>query len=380
MDNAPAAPARRQPGIRLCRVFGFPVYLSPSWLLLAVLVTFVYGGVVHQSLPELPMTAAYAVGFGFVIFLVLSVFLHELGHALVSQGYGIRVRGITLEMLGGYTEMERESPSPRTEVVVALAGPAVSAVLGAVGVVAVAVLPDGTLLHELALQLAISNIVVAIFNALPGLPLDGGRALRAGVWAATSDRYLGTRVAGWAGRVVAVFSLLVGVIAYYYGYVGPLSIVFTGLVAAFLWVGASQAIRAGHLGSRFQHLHSGRLARPALPVAADTPVAEALRRAAEVGAGAIVVADGAGRPVALLNSHAVAAIPEERRPWLPVSSVSRTLTPELVLPADLEAEDVMRAVQASPASEYLVVSGDHVVGVLHASDIANLLDPKRTIS
>ena len=110
------------------------------------------------------------------------------------------MRGITLELLGGYTEMDRDAPTPRVDLLVSLAGPAVSLVLGLVAVLATVALPDRTLPDQFALQLAVSNVIVAVFNILPGLPLDGGRALRAVVWAVSRDRHLGTEVAGWAGR------------------------------------------------------------------------------------------------------------------------------------------------------------------------------------
>ena len=360
------------------------MYLSASWLILAVLITYMYGGIVRQTLPWLGTIAAYLVGLCFVVFLVVSVFLHELGHALVSRRAGIGVRAISLELLGGFTEMDREAPTPRVELAVALAGPAVSAVLGVVSLVGVFVLPAGTVPHELAFQLAFSNLIVAVFNVLPGLPLDGGRALRALVWAGAGDRYLGTRVAGYAGRVVAVATMVGCVAAYVRGYFGVISIIFGSTVAVFLWLGAGQAVRGGRLGSRFRYAHAGQLARPALSVPSGLPLAEAIRQVGETGAGAVVVTDGGGRPIGLVHEHAAAAVPAERAPWVTVDSVSRTLDPGMVLDANLAREDLMRAVQAAPATEYLVVDGGDgeaapIVGVLVADDLANLLDPKRTI-
>lgn len=373
---------RRQPGVRLGRVLGIPVYLSASWLVLGVLVTVMYGGVVRRTLPELGPVAAYSVGFGFVVCLLLSVFLHELGHALVGRRFRIGVVAISLELLGGFTEMEHESPRPRVELAVALSGPAVSLVLAAGGSLAVVTLDGGTILHQLLFQLAASNLIVAVFNLLPGLPLDGGRALRAVVWALSGDRYLGTRVAGHAGRVVAVLTAGGCLAAYLAGVIAPIGVAVGGLLGVFLWLGAGQAVRAGRIGARFGLVRAGRLARPALTVPADLPLAETVRRVGETGAGAVVVVDGAGRPVALVNEQAVASVPDARLPWVPVGSVARSLEPELVLDADLAGEDVMRAVQARPSTEYLVVAGEggaHIVGVLIATDLANLLDPKGTI-
>jgi len=373
-----AAPSRDARGVRLGRVLGVPVYVSASWLLLALVVTLTYGQVAQRNVPTLSTAGAYAVGFAFVVLLLLSVLLHELGHAVASQRLGIPVRAMTLWLLGGYTEMERESPSPRTEFLVALAGPVVSLVLGAGAVVAVLAFEPATVAHELAVQTALSNLSVGIFNLLPGLPLDGGRLLRAGVWRATADRHRGTAVAGWAGRVVAVLvvlaALALGAAA---GTFVSLSLVLTVLVALFLWNGATQALRAGQVAARFGLLHAGSLARPAIPVPADLPLSEALRRAADLGARALVVVDGAGRPVGVATEAAVAATPVERRAWVPVQSVARTLEPGLLVPAGLSGEELVRAVQDTPATEYLVVDGARVVGVLSTADVVQRLEPGR---
>jgi Zn-dependent protease len=383
MDETAKPPRQpRQPGIRIGRVFGIPVYVSASWVVLAVLVTVMYGGMVQRTLPALSPTAAYAVGFGFVLCLMVSIFLHELGHAVVSRRYGIAVRAISLELIGGFTEMAEESPRPRVELAVAVVGPAVSAVLGALGWLGLALLDGGGIAHELVRLVAVSNVVVAVFNALPGLPLDGGRALRAIVWGISRDRFLGTRVAGYVGRGVAAATLVGCAAAAWFNYLTLIGVLFGALVGSFLWVGAGQSIRAGRIGARFGLVNAGRLARPALLVPGDLSVAETIRRVHETGAGAVVLADAAGQPVAVVNEQAAAAVPVDRLAWVPVSSVARQLRPGLVIDAELTGEDVMRAVQRDPATEYLVVAGPggtHIVGVLIAADLANLLDPKGTI-
>lgn len=370
----PRAEARA--GVRLGRVAGVPVYLNASWFVLAVVLVVWYGPVARQSVPGLSDLAAYAVAGVFAVFLLLSVLLHELGHALTARWYGIGVRAITLELLGGYTEMSDDSPSARSDLWVSLAGPAVSAGLGGLGLGLVAVLPAGGLSHQLAFQLAASNIIVAIFNVLPGLPLDGGRALRAVVWALSGDRHLGSRVAGWIGRVVAVGCVAVAVYFSAVGDVSFFSVVFMLLVALTLWQGATAAIRYGRLAARLPRVDLRELARPLFAVPAGLPLAEALRQAAQAGAGgaALGVVDGAGRLLSIVNEQAAEAVPAERRPWVPVESVARTLDPGRTLAADLAGEDVIRAMHANPASDYLVVAGERVVGVLRSADLARVLD------
>ncbi|MGC4816052.1 site-2 protease family protein [Micromonospora sp. DT63] len=362
-------------------MLGVPLHLNASMLLLAVLVAVLYAEFARRQL-DLPQVSGYLIGFGFVVSLLGSVLLHELGHALTARRYGIGVRGITLELLGGYTEMERDAPTPKVDLLVSLAGPAVSAVLGVLAVAATLALPQGTVAHQLAFQLALSNVIVALFNILPGLPLDGGRALRAAVWGLTRDRHRGTEVAGWAGRVVAVgTAALVGLLTVT-DYLVPVALPLMLLVAVTLWRGAGQSIRAARVSRRFPLIDLSRLARPIWPVPTGTPLSEAQRRRAEGGqpTAALLVTDSTGRPVALVDPAAAAAVPAERRPWLAVDAVARALAALPTLAVGLDGERVMEAVQTHPGAQYVVTSGEDVVGILHIGDLAQLLEPNRKMT
>ncbi|MFI7650115.1 M50 family metallopeptidase [Micromonospora sp. NPDC049460] len=376
-------PRRRpdpRPGLTVGRVFGVPLHLNGSMVLLTLLVTVLYAEFARRQL-DLSQLAGYLIGFGFVVSLLGSVLLHELGHALTARRYGIGVRGITLELLGGYTEMDRDAPSPRVDLLVSLAGPAVSAVLGAVAVAATLALPDRTLANQLAFQLAVSNVIVALFNILPGLPLDGGRALRAAVWAVTHDRHRGTEVAGWVGRAVAVGTAALVTLFALTGDLAPLALPLMLLVAFTLWRGAGQSIRMARISRRFPLIDLSRLSRPVLAVPTGTPLAEAQRRAAGATPGAaLLVTDSAGRPVALVDPAAAEAVPAERRPWLAVDAVARSLADLPAMPVGLDGERVMEAVQTHPGAQYVVTSGENVVGILHIADLAQLLEPQRKMN
>ncbi|HEU4347280.1 MAG TPA: site-2 protease family protein [Actinoplanes sp.] len=380
MDDRSQPPRRSlRTGRMVGRVLGIPLYLNASMVLLAVLVTVVYGGFVQREL-DLPAPVSYVIGFGFVLCLLGSVLLHELGHALTARRYRIGVRGITLELLGGYTEMDRDAPNPRVDVLVSLAGPAVSLVLGGLASAAAYALPDRTVLGEIAFQLAASNILVALFNLLPGLPLDGGRALRAGVWALVKDRNKATVVAGWAGRLIAVVTGVLVVVLYRLNVITPFGLIFILLVVFTLWQGAGQSIRLARMTRRFPLIDLAALAKPVLAVPSGTPLAEAQRRSAEdprTGA-ALAVADSSGKLVALVDDHAAGKVPAERRPWVAVDSVARNLGSLPTLRADLTGEQVVRTVQAYPGARYLVVSGEDVVGVLDVADLAAVLEPGRS--
>ncbi|WP_435828215.1 site-2 protease family protein [Micromonospora purpureochromogenes] len=350
-------------------------------LLLTLLITVTYAEFARDRLDLGPL-GGYLIGLGFVVSLLGSVLLHELGHALTARRYGIGVRGITLELLGGYTEMESDAPTPRVDLLVSLAGPAVSAVLGAIAVGVTMALPPHTLAHQLALQVALSNVIVALFNILPGLPLDGGRALRAAVWALTRDRHRATEIAGWVGRAVAVGTAVLVVLLTVQRLLVPLALPLMLLVAVTLWRGAGQSIRYARISRRVPLIDLARLARPVFGVPTGTPLAEAQRRhAAQAPPGAAVtVLDGAGRPVALVDPAAANAVPQERRPWVAVDTVARPLDRLPGLPAGVAGDRVMETVQRHPAAQYVVTAGEDVVGVLHIGDLAQVLEPTRKMN
>jgi Zn-dependent protease len=317
--------------------------------------------------------------------LVVSVLLHELGHAFVARRYGVGVRGITLELLGGFTEMDREAPSPRSEAAIALAGPGVSLVLALLGGLAIPITDRGTVLGDIAIQFALSNAIVAVFNGLPGLPLDGGRALRAGVWAATRNPYKADVAAGWAGRVIALATLGVTVVLFLGGGVLPyVSVLLLALVALTIWSGASAAITTARVKAKLPELSAGRLARPLFLVPTGTPLAEALRRRDESHRDdgtlhrlVLGIADGIGRVVGVVDSREVATVPVERRPWVSVDSVSQRVTPTQRVAAESTGEAVLAAIQAHPGEDLLVTVGEDVVGVLRVTDFISELSSRR---
>jgi len=314
----------------------------------------------------------YVVAAAFVVLLYLSVLVHELSHSLVARGYGLPVRRILLYPLGGLSEIEREPQTPGREFTVSAAGPALSLVLAAVGYGLMKVVPGGTIGWVIVSQLRWANLVVGLFNLLPGLPLDGGRMLRAVVWKVTGRPGTATIVAAWAGRVLAVALVIVP-----FGYAMAngrsedlMSMLWLLFIAGFMWVGAGQSIKATRLRERLPGIQARRLARKAIPIPASLPLAEAIRRADETNARALVVVNHDNTPIAIVNESAVMATPPQRRPWIEAGTLARKLDPGLVLPADLSGMALIDAVRKAPASEYLVVEPTgQVYGVLAASDL-----------
>lgn len=356
--------------LRIGSVRGVDVLVRSSWLLVALLIAVLLAPRVEQVQPGLG-GLKYVAGAAFAVLLYLSVLLHEVSHALMAQRCGLGVKSITLHFLGGATEIDSEARTPGQEFKIAVVGPLTSV---AVGLLALALLPLGPEgLLRLALQgLAFANLIVGVLNLVPGLPLDGGRVLRAMVWGMTGNMHRGTIVAAWGGRVAAVLVLAWPVLAQSVLSTPPdiFDYVIAFIIASFLWSGATASMVNARVRRRLPALQARPLARRVVAVPDQTPIAEAVRRAQATGAGAIVVHAGDERLSGVVSETALLATPEDRRAWVPVSSVARTIEDGLVLPADLAGEDLVRAMTRTPAEEYVLVEPDGTIfGVLATSDV-----------
>ncbi|WP_030542142.1 site-2 protease family protein [Streptomyces albus] len=379
-DGEPKRPRGTGGGILMGRPFGVPVYVAPSWFLVAALITWVFGGQLDRVLPELG-GLRYLVSLFFAVAFYGSVLVHELAHTVVALHYKLPVRRIQLQFFGGVSEIEKESETPGREFLLAFVGPLLSLALAGVFYLGMYAVEPGTVPGVLLAGLMISNLIVAVFNLLPGLPLDGGRMLRAVVWRVTGRPMTGTVAAAWTGRALAV-GVLVGLpLLTHSGSLGnpPEDIggvdtitdaLLAAILAAIIWTGAGNSLRMARLRERLPELRARNLTRRAVPVTADTPLSEALRRANEAGARALVVVDGQGEPTALVREAAIAGVPEHRRPWVAVGGLSQDLKPGLRVPADLAGEDLLETLRATPATEYLVVEETgEVYGVLSTADV-----------
>jgi Zn-dependent protease len=369
-ESASASPPRPPGAIRIGSLAGIDVLVTSSWFLIAALISFAIAPRIEQVEPGLGVLK-YVAGLVFAIVLYLSVLLHEASHAIMAQRFGFNVNSITLHFLGGMTEIDGAARRPRQEFWIAVVGPLTSIAVGVAAVGAWFLLPEG--LVRVAIEgLAGANLLIGVLNLVPGLPLDGGRVLKAAVWGVTGDATKGTIVAGWGGRLTAIAVLGWPVIQREVFGVAPtlfdyLLVIVLGL---FLWTGASAAMAHARLRSRLPHLVARPLARRTLAVPEDTPLAEAVRRAQEVEAGSIVTVTSSGRPTGIVSEAALLATPEERRPWVAVSTVARTLEEGLTLPATIAGEELIRAISRRPSDEYLLVEEDgSVMGVLSTADV-----------
>ena len=199
-----------QQGLRVGTVFGIPLYVRASWFPIVVFLAVLKGELWYETYGW-SVSIAAAAGVVGSISLFTSVLLHEIGHSLVAKTQGITVRSISLFLLGGVAEIDRESRTPGAAFQVAIAGPAVSLLL-AIGFTAIAHQLDATVtpLSVIIRDLAQLNLVLCLFNLIPALPLDGGQVLKAAVWQLTGDWLQGMRYAVASGQMLGSLAIGLG--------------------------------------------------------------------------------------------------------------------------------------------------------------------------
>ena len=371
-----AEPGRSE-GIPLGRIGGVPVTLAWSWFVIAAAIVLLFGPQVAVALPELGSPGAYAVALGYALLLLLSVLVHELAHALTAQAWKWPTPKIVLTLWGGHTQFGDVHATPGKSLVVALAGPAANFILALIGRLVLPLFEPGTVGWLLTDIFVWANVLVAIFNVLPGLPLDGGRIVETVVWKVTGVQEKGTIAAGWAGRIIAA-ALVAAVFIppYLQGQTPGLSlVVITALVSGFLWMGASASITNARLRLRLPEVSAASLMQPARQISSGSPVAEAQHLAAASGPGtSLVVTAPTGRPEAVVDPGALFSVPPNLAGQTPVNAVARALAAGAYIPDLANGQELIQYLSQLAGSEYAVINGEGtVVGLLRQDAVVAAL-------
>lgn len=356
-----------------------PLQVSPATLVTVLLVAVL----MFPSLqgPGLSAGRSALVALGLGLFLILSVLVHELAHALVARAFGARVDHIALTLWGGHTQYRAERMPAIGSVLVSLAGPASNGLLAAATGALGAIAAQGTVLSVAASFATWLNVVLALFNLLPGLPMDGGRALESLLGAVLRRPVLGTRITAWIGRAIAVGVVVLPLSRIVRlggaGGFSLLTLLWALLIAGLLWQGASRALEEARVQERVGALDAVALARPVRLLAPHTPLA-----ALPDGPGAeqVLLLDPASpRPGTVgralrLQGEAVAAVPPGHREQVPASAVAEPVGDVVALRTGLGGEELVSAMLARPAPVYLVVDPDgRPQGVILSAGVNTLL-------
>lgn len=365
---------------RVGRVFGVELRIDISWAVIALLVTyslyvrfrFVYEGIETGVAVVLAVVSA--------ILFFGSVLVHEFAHALMAKRRGIPVRSITLFLFGGATHAKVEAKGPGAEFVIALVGPLTSLALA--GIFAVGgIWGEGILGEELAGAIGYLgwvNLALALFNLVPGFPLDGGRVLRAIIWGATGSLARATRWASIAGQAFGY--LLVA---------GGLFFVFNGVLGTGIWFAAigwflAQAARMGYEQMQVRRMledvdAEDVMAADLLSIPRDVTLREAVDDYfMRHDHGAFPVREDDGRTVGLLTLRRVKQVPREEWERTTVGEAMGPLDEQMIVAPDTSMADVTARLEAD-SHRVLVLEDGEIRGIITPSDVARWLRRRQAI-
>jgi Zn-dependent protease/CBS domain-containing protein len=366
-------------GITLFHLRGIPIRIDASWLIIAALIVWTLSvAYFPRVVPGLDRSLYWLVGSVSALLFFGSVLLHELSHSLVALRAGLPVRSITLFIFGGVSEITEEPRSPRIEFWMAAAGPAASFVIAGItyGLVWLleqqAPLGDRLNLVQAGLgYLSAINLLLGIFNLVPGFPLDGGRMLRAGLWHWIGDLEKATRWASYGGKIVAGLLMGIGLVALFGG--GMITGLWYGFIGLFLWQAADMAYAQMRLQKGLQgHTVSEVMTRPAVAVPGELSLEDFVDQYVFRQRHNAYPVVAAGRPVGLITLQQVRDVPQASWQTTAVADVMTPLAQPLQVTDDLTV--AVKRLADSNVAQLPVVSQGQLIGVVSVSDLAMAME------
>jgi len=369
-------------GFRLGRIFGFEIQLDYSWFVILFLVLWSFTeGVFPAQVPGLTRSVYLGMGASGALLFFVSLLAHELSHSVVARRKGIPVEGITLFLFGGVARTRAEAASPGDEFWIAIVGPLMSFAIG-FGLGALGILGNAAGWHPaivVVLQyIALLNIVLAIFNLLPGFPLDGGRVLRSAVWKFTGSLRRATQVASIGGQGIGFLLIVLGVWSAVRGNV--IGGLWLGFIGWFLRNAAVTGLRQHMLHEALEDATARQILTPVPETVPPDITLEDLtdRHFMRRRFAAFPVVDGES-PLGLITLHQVKEVP--RTEW-PIRTAREAMTPlgeSIVVRPDDPLTAVLEKIRSSPARRVLVIGGGRLEGIITATDIASWIGKAHTL-
>jgi Zn-dependent protease/predicted transcriptional regulator len=367
-----------QAQIRLGRIFGIQIGLHYSWLIIALLVALSLAAQFHAGNPQWGEVTIWATAIVTALLFFVSIILHELSHAAVAKARGLPVRSITLFALGGVAQIEKDATDPKTEFWMAIVGPIASVVIGSVCLGLASVLgwrastAAGTPLAAMLMWLGVINIALAVFNMIPGYPLDGGRVFRAIVWWVTGDAARATRIASLVGQFVAFVFIVWGIFRFFNG-AG-----FGGLWLAFIGWFLLEAARASYaqlqITETLQGIRVGDVMTQDCPRVdgrdnLQTLVDEHLLRTGQ----RCFVVEEKGSLAGIITPHEVKAVSRTRWPYTTVDEVMQTLDRLHSVRPDTSVTDALEIMGREDVNQLPVIRDGRLAGIISRAHILRTL-------
>ncbi|MCE5203365.1 MAG: site-2 protease family protein [Coriobacteriales bacterium] len=362
------------PALRLGKIFGIPLEVDISWFFIFFLVAASLAtGYLPNVLPESGYVVHVAIAVVTALGFFASIVVHELAHSLVARAGGLRISRVTLFMFGGVSQMEEEPHSPGHEFAMALAGPMTSLLLGGAGFGLLRA-TEGWLPTAVGAPveyLAVINLSVAGFNLLPGFPLDGGRALRALLWAATGDMLKATRWASRCGQVIGYLLVGVAVVGVLRGTLG---LIWFAVIGWFLASVAGFAYQQQLLRTRLAHIPVSRImSAPVLTVPATTTLEEMADSYFLGGRHSRYPVVSEGHVIGLVELQTARDVPRSQWSDVSVAEVARKDLGEIVVDPQTSIEKILARLEPDGPGAVLVVEDGRLAGIVTRADVIRLL-------
>jgi len=373
MDQPRTQPQRQQrgPGLQIGHIFGIPIYLHPSWFIIFALITLMLGLQFTAEHPHWSPAERWALGGVTSLLFFASVIFHEVSHSIVALHYKLPVKSITLFVFGGLSAIEREPPNPGQEFNMAFAGPLSSFFLAGVFFVIWRYAHAGDFITAMAYWLFEINFILAVFNLVPGFPLDGGRVLRAIVWGISKDYRKASRIASASGRFIAYLMIFGGIWIALRGYW------FDGLWMAFIGWFLLEAAKESYAQVALKDTLAGVrtddvMAKDIPTVTRDTSVDEYIHQVLRTGRRAHIVLGG-DHPSGLITLQSARHLPREE--WVNTSVQAVMIPMEKVQAAkpDEPVLQVLQRMQTADVNQMPVISDGHIVGMIGRDTILQVV-------
>lgn len=367
--------------IKLGRIFGVEIGLHYSWFIIALLITFSLAGQFQENNPGWSDGLRWGVSIVTAVLFFAAIVVHELSHAIVAKLRGLPVRSITLFALGGVAQIEKEAADAKTEFWMGIIGPITSFVIGVVCLAITVALgwtppefPQRPL-PAMLMWLGVINIGLAIFNMIPGFPLDGGRVLRGIVWWITGDAVRATRIAARVGQVIAFVMILYGLLQFFRG-AG-----FNGLWMAFIGWFLLSASRESYaqmvISEGLRGLRVGDVMSRDLPVVdansnLQTFAEEQLTR---TGRRFFVVTLN-GQPEGIITPNEISTVPRNRWPYTTVGDVMRPLDATRTVNPNTPVTEALEVMARQDLNQLPVMNEKGLAGLISRSHIIQLIQTR----
>ncbi|PKQ36702.1 MAG: site-2 protease family protein [Actinobacteria bacterium HGW-Actinobacteria-1] len=357
------------------RFFGIPLEVNSSWFLVFFLVAYTLStSYLPAAMPGQPSSVHVFIALAMTAAFFASIVLHEFAHSLVARAGGLKISRITLFVFGGVSQMEDEPTGPGLEFLMAFAGPAMSLVLSAVCFGAMALMRSAHVTSTLLIPvqyLAYINLSVAVFNLLPGFPLDGGRVLRSILWALTGDMLKATRWASRMGQLLGYALIAIAVVGVLNG---SLDLIWFAVMGWFLSTLAGAAYQQQLLKVRLSEVPlSAVMSSPVAFVSSDTTLEEMAHSYFLGGRHSRYPVVSEGKVIGLIELQAMRDMPRDEWASKTVGEAAHTDLAAVVATPDVTIDRVLSRLEPSGPGAVLVVEDGRLAGIVTRADVIRLV-------